>query len=115
MKLPRVYPLTIPRSHRMIKMTAMVSSMVRLLRRASIGTDVAPLSNGCATTPSVSMTRWMIVLVQTFAAILAMAELAGAQEPARQPDPHATTSEHRTASALGSFLVGAAAGLGAHE
>ena len=50
-----------------------------------------------------------------FAAILLTAELAGAQEPARQPDPSSTTSEHRTASALGGFLTGAAAGLGAHE
>jgi hypothetical protein len=57
----------------------------------------------------------MIVLVHTFAAILAVAELAWAQEPVRQVDPSSTTSEHRTASALGKFLLGAAAGLGAHE
>lgn len=37
------------------------------------------------------------------------------QEPARQPDPPSTTVEHGTASAFGKFLVGAAAGLGAHE
>jgi hypothetical protein len=62
--------------------------------------------------------RRLIVLVQGFAAILAMAELAAAQEPVRQVDPSSTTSEHRTASALGrfgKFLGGAAAGLGAHE
>ena len=57
----------------------------------------------------------MIVLGHAFAAIFAIAELAAAQEPARQPDPSSTTSEHRTASALGRFLTGAAAGLGAHE
>ena len=34
------------------------------------------MSNGCATTPSVSLTRRLIVLVHTFAAILAMAGLA---------------------------------------
>ena len=73
------------------------------------------MSNGCATTPSVSLTRRLIVLVHTFAAILVMAELAGAQEPGRQMDPSSTTSEHRTASAIGRFLFGAAAGLGAHE
>jgi hypothetical protein len=50
-----------------------------------------------------------------FAAILLMAELASAQEPARQPDPAPTTGEHRTASAFGTFLAGAAVGLGAHE
>jgi hypothetical protein len=50
-----------------------------------------------------------------FAAILVTAELALGQEPARQPDPSSTTNKHGTASALGSFLTGAAAGLGAHE
>ena len=55
------------------------------------------------------------MLVHTFAAILVMAELAWAQEPVRQGDPSSTTSEHRTASDLGKFFLGAAAGLGAHE
>src|SRR5438094_1965875 len=96
-------------------MTAMVSSMVRLLRRALIGADPGAFSNGCATTPSVSLTRRMIVLVQAFAAIVVMAGLAAAQEPVRQTEPGSTTNEHRTASTLGSFLTGAAAGLGAHE
>ena len=44
-----------------------------------------------------------------------MAEPASAQERVRQPDPSSTTSEHRTASAVGQFLTGAAAGLAAHE
>jgi len=44
-----------------------------------------------------------------------MAELGWAQEPPRQPDPPATTVEHRTASGLGKFLAGAAVGLAAHE
>jgi hypothetical protein len=73
------------------------------------------LSNGCATTPAVSLTRRLIVLVQVFAAILAVAEPAAAQEPAHQPAPGSPTGAHRTASALGKFLTGAAAGLGAHE
>jgi hypothetical protein len=80
-----------------------------------IGADHEPLSNGCATTPSVSLTRRLIVLVHTFAAILAMAELAAAQDSGRQVDASSTTSEHRTASTLGRFLLGAATGLGAHE
>jgi hypothetical protein len=80
-----------------------------------IGADPEPLSNGCATTPSVSVTRRLIVLAHTFAAILAMAELAAAQETVRQVDPSSTTSEHRTASTVGRFLLGAAAGLAAHE
>ncbi len=57
----------------------------------------------------------MCVLLHTFAAILLTAELGWAQEPPRQPDPPATTVEHRTASDLGKFLAGAALGLGAHE
>jgi len=57
----------------------------------------------------------MIVLVHTFAAILAIAELASAQQPAGQQDISSTTNEHRTASAFGKFLAGATAGLAAHE
>src|SRR5260370_22038175 len=115
MKLPRVSPLTIPSSHRIIRMTAMVSSMVRLLRCAPIGADPGPMSNRYATSPSVTLTRRLIVVVQTFAAILAMAELVSAQEPIRQPDTSSTTNEHRTASDVGTFLAGPPAGLGAHE
>lgn len=54
-------------------------------------------------------------MVHTFAAILLTVELVFAQEPVRQPEVNPATSEHRTASALGGFLAGAAAGLGAHE
>jgi hypothetical protein len=57
----------------------------------------------------------LVVIAQTFAAILLSVELASAQEPVRQPDPSATPTEHRSASALGGFLAGAATGLGAHE
>jgi hypothetical protein len=73
------------------------------------------LSNRCATTPSVSAPGALPVLLHMFAAILLMAELGWAQEPPRQPDPPATTVEHRTASDLGKFLGGAALALGAHE
>src|SRR5258707_6568535 len=88
-------------------MPAMVSSMVRLL--------AGLLSNRCATSPSISAIRRLIVLVHAFAAILAVAELARAQEPARQPDISSTTNEHRTAPAVAKFLAGGAAGLAAHE
>lgn len=47
--------------------------------------------------------------------ILGTAEVAGAQAPERQTDAPASTSEHRTTSALGRFLAGAAVGLAAHE
>jgi hypothetical protein len=54
-------------------------------------------------------------MTQAFAVILATAGLASAQQPERQPDASSTTSEHGSASAFGKFLVGAAAGLAAHE
>ncbi len=56
-----------------------------------------------------------IVIAQVFAAILVTAQLVSAQEMVRQPDPSSTTNEHRTASAVGKFLTGAAVGLAAHE
>jgi hypothetical protein len=73
------------------------------------------MSNWCATSPSVWPRLRIAVIAQVFAAIIATAGLASAQEPARQADVSSTTSEHGTASAFGKFLVGAAAGLGAHE
>ena len=57
----------------------------------------------------------LIVAVQLFTAILATAELVLAQPVGRQQDASSATSEHRTTSALGGFLAGAAVGLGAHE
>src|SRR4029079_5685606 len=96
-------------------MTAMVSSMTCLLRRAPIGAHGDLLSNRCATSPSVCSAMRILVIAQAFAAIVATAGLASAQEAVRQPDASSTTSENRTASAFGKFLVGAAAGLGAHE
>src|SRR5580765_5971775 len=99
----------------MIRMTAMVSSIVRLLRRAPIDADTGVLSNGCATSPSVWPARRLIVIMQVFAAIFCTAELARAQETAPPQDQSSSTSEHGTASAFGWFLTGAAVGLGAHE
>ena len=73
------------------------------------------MSNQCATTPAVLSGTALIVLLHTFGAILFAVQLASGQEPARQPDPAPTTVEHRTASAFGKFLAGAAVGLAAHE
>jgi len=73
------------------------------------------LSNQCATTPAVFVASALTVVLHTFAAILVSAQLVSAQETERQPDPASTTVEHRTASAFGKFLAGAAVGLGAHE
>jgi hypothetical protein len=57
----------------------------------------------------------LIIAAQLFTVILGTAEVALAQEPERQPDARPPTSEHRTTSALGGFLAGAAVGLAAHE
>jgi len=73
------------------------------------------MSNRCATSPSVWRRRRLIVAAQVFTAILGMAELAVAQEADRQQDGSSSTSEHRTTSAIGRFLAGAAVGLAAHE
>ena len=57
----------------------------------------------------------MIVAAQLLTVILGTAEVAFAQDPDRPGDAGLPTSEHRTTSALGGFLVGAAVGLAAHE
>src|SRR5690242_1322340 len=94
-----------PSSHRMIRMTAIVSSIVYSPARY--------FSNGCATTPSVS--RWALhTVVQAFTAVCLTAGLAAAQDPATPADSSASTSEHPVASAA-KFLAGGAVGLAAHE
>lgn len=73
------------------------------------------LSNGCATTPSVSLIRRLILLVHTFAAILAMAELARHRSPLvrwTRALPLVSIELHQN---LGQFPLGLAARLGAHE
>jgi hypothetical protein len=72
------------------------------------------LSNGYATSPSVSSFRGLRVTLQVFTVILTTAQLARAQDPAPQPATVDTTSEHRIASAL-KFLGGGALALAAHE
>ena len=57
----------------------------------------------------------MIVAAQLLTVIVGTAEVTLAQEPDRQVDAGLPRSEHRTTSALGGFLLGAAVGLAAHE
>lgn len=80
-----------------------------------IGADGGLFSNGCATSPSVSRRRRLVVTLQVFTAILATAGLARGQDSERPSAASPATSEHRKASGLGRFLAGAALGLGAHE
>jgi hypothetical protein len=97
----------------MMRMTAIVSSIVRLLGTGG-GAVVLPLSNGCATSPSVTRPWRLRVALQGVTAIFATAGLASAQEPATQVTTPAATSEHRVASAL-KFLGGGALALAGHE
>jgi hypothetical protein len=97
----------------MIRMTAIVSSIVRLLD-AGRGAVVFLGSNGYATSPSVSRNGRLLVILHMVTAILATAGLARAQDPATQAATPAATSEHRVASAL-KFLGGGALALAAHE
>src|SRR5690242_3250228 len=108
MKLPSVYPLTIPSSQRMIRMTAIVSSMVGCLLRS-------PSSNGCATTLEprrAKATRLFLAVIQMVAAIGVTAGLARAQDA---PTPPVTQNGPSTAASAGVFLLGAGTAFAAHE
>ena len=97
----------------MMRMTAIVSSIVRLLGTGR-GAVAFLFSNGCATSPSVRAPRRLRVTLHAVTAIFATAGLAAAQEPATQAATPPATSEHRVASAL-KFLGGGALALAGHE
>jgi hypothetical protein len=114
MKLPRVYPLTIPSSHRMIRMIAIVSSIGVLLGAVPPGAIGQHSSNGYATAIGVRARRATVALVVVLL-LLGFPPAARAQDP---PEPAAsapTAASEHPASSLGSFLAGGAIGLGAHE
>jgi len=111
MKLPRVYPLTIPSSQRMIRMIAIVSSIGVLLRALCRGATWGPLSNGCATATEVRVPRVVLVVLLVFGLVSS----AGAQTPPEMPGSPSTTPSEHPVSSLGSFLAGGAIGLAAHE
>jgi hypothetical protein len=92
----------------MIRMTAIVSSMVRCL----LG---RPLSNGCATTVTVrphTPTRLFVAAIQVVAGIAITAEPARAQDT---PSPPVTQSVSSNASSAGLFLLGGGTAFAAHE
>jgi hypothetical protein len=111
MKLPRVYPLTIPSSHRMIRMIAIVSSISVLLRASRRGATGEHSSNRCATPEHIAAGRAVLIVLLLFGCVSAARAQTGSATPASQP---ATPSGHPLSS-LGSFLAGGAIGLGAHE
>src|SRR5689334_12959775 len=96
----------------MMRMTAMVSSIVLLLG-AVRGAVHRLLSNGCATSPSVRIPRTLMLLMGLAATIVLSSGSAAAQD-ATPADAPAATSEHRATSAL-KFLGGGALALAAHE
>src|SRR6476646_9748919 len=100
-----------PSSHRMIRMTAIVSSIVPRLLRACRSALAAVLSNGYATSPSVRK-RSLVVVLLAVAGLVSTAELARAQADVQQP---ASTPEKTTTSDVFKFLGGGAVGLAAHE
>jgi hypothetical protein len=114
MKLPSVYPLTIPSSQRMIRMIAIVSSIGLLLRAVTGGATEHCVSNGCATPVKVRQPHAVLALVIVLLGFGTVSRAAAQTTPEPPPAPSATSSEH-PASSLGSFLAGAAIGLAAHE
>src|SRR5215208_6838094 len=102
-----------PSSHRMMRMTAIVSSIVRLIG-APAGAVRLHLSNGCATSPSVSRRIPVLTAALGVGAILVCASVSAAQEAVNAPTTSASTNEQRATSAL-KFLGGGAIGLLAHE
>src|SRR3954462_10848392 len=111
MKLPRVYPLTIPSSHRMIRMIAIVARISVLLRASRHGALGGHSSNRCATRGHGAAGRAVLIVLLVFGCVSGARAQTGSPTPPSQP---ATPSEHPLSS-LGSFLAGGAIGLGAHE
>lgn len=124
MKLPSVYPLTIPSSQRMIRMIAMVSSMGHLLVRAvTLNHTPETVSNGCATgrPPEGAIIRAFAVVFAVSVVAIVGAPYAQAQPVPRLDDPtlpaeagHPPRSGSQAAT-VAQFLSGAAIALGAHE
>jgi hypothetical protein len=111
MKLPRVYPLTIPSSQRMIRMIAIVSSMGVLLRAVTHGATGRHFSNGCATPIRVRVDRAVLIVLL----LLGFVSLVSAQTPPENPASSPSTPSEHPISSLGSFVAGGAIGLAAHE
>jgi hypothetical protein len=110
MKLPSVYPLTIPSSQRITSKTAMVSSTVRLLLARVPRAPETVESNGCAGRGDSRRPRFLRNVAAHLAVIATLA--SGAAAEAQQNDSAATVNRK---AAFGKFLAGAAIAFGAHE
>src|SRR5215831_7373647 len=102
----------------MIRMTAIVSSMVRRLLRARRARSPLP-SNGCATSGArrrSTAARVFVAAIQMVSAIGATAEVVRAQDTPTQPvTQNVPSTASSTASSTGLFLLGAGTALAAHE
>lgn len=112
MKLPIVYPLTIPRSHSTMRMMAIVSSMLfSLCPKLGHAFNALILQQPlCRTHPigGVSLRRALI--------FIALLTVADASRVSAQDDRPAQPSDSpSTGKQVVLFLTGAATGLGAHE
>src|SRR5829696_7254880 len=96
-----------------MRMTAIVSSIVRLL--GAIGGAVrVQLSNGCASSPSVRKRALIVTVTLWVGCILLAAGNAQAQDALTSLSTAPSTNEHRVTSAL-KLLGGAGIALLAHE
>lgn len=111
MKLPSVYPLTIPSSHRTIRMIAIVSSMIVSLRAAKRGAVniLIPQQRlcriaGCHCTKGLPATILISLMIGSPSSLRAQSS-----------DPAQPVRGTSTGKQVVLFLTGAAAGLGLHE
>src|SRR5262245_65180882 len=98
----------------MIRMTAIVSSIVPLLG-ALHGAHGGSFSNRCATSPSLARLRRFPVVLLILGVIGGSAGAAAAQDPQPAPATTSSSSEQTTTSDVATFLGGAAVAFGAHE
>ncbi len=123
MKFPSVYPLTIPSSHRMIRMIAIVSSIGRLLAGSKApGQFRRTYSNACATdepSPPHVLARGILLLFVVIACDASVCRAQAHPEEERSIPLRAAVSAaqqgNSTAGTIGLFLAGAAIAFGAHE
>jgi hypothetical protein len=112
MKLPSVYPLTIPSSHSTIRMIAIVSSMV-LSSRARLGdafNDVIFQQPLCRISTARQSTVERALILVLFLIVTATSPLG-----AQNTDPAQPTNPASTQKQFLPFVAGAATGFAAHE
>lgn len=123
MKFPSVYPLTIPSSHRMIRMIAIVSSIGRLLAGSNAPGQIRQTySNACATDEPLPLGVFARGIILLFVVIACAPRVCSAQAHPEEErsiplraDASAAQPGNDTAGKVGLFISGAAIAFGAHE